>query len=181
MAHRLRDTLAGRFHVYTHCVWATPEYFRDTTDRLVFLRYLARATTKSQWTCIAFCLMTSHYHLILEVDDNTLPAAMQSLNHAYACSFNRRYGLRGHVQFRRYGARRICGDFDLLGTFAYVSKNPVAAGVCRRPENWSWSSYAGTIGRSEPATFVDDSALIDCFNLPPFEARDALRRYVEES
>src|SRR5581483_11533527 len=33
-----RDTAAGFFHLYAHCVWATDRYFRDDVDRMVFLR-----------------------------------------------------------------------------------------------------------------------------------------------
>jgi len=65
-----------------------------------------------------YCLMGSHYHLIVEVGDGVLPVAMHAMNLAYARHHNRRYGLRGHVQFRRYGSRRIESEADLLGTFA---------------------------------------------------------------
>lgn len=55
-----RDTAAGLFHIYTHCVWVTPELYRDDVDRLEFLRHLALVSSRPGWTCIAFCLMGSH-------------------------------------------------------------------------------------------------------------------------
>ena len=30
-----------------------------------FLRGLARVTKNLEWTCLAYCLMNSHYHLIM--------------------------------------------------------------------------------------------------------------------
>ena len=135
MARRPRDTTAGLFHVYTHCVWVTRELYRKDEDRLDFLRGLARVTNRSGWTCLAYCLMTSHYHLIVDVQDGALPTAMHSLNLPYVRNFNRRYGLRGHLQFAPYGARRIVDDGDLTYRFKYVAKNPVEAGVCERPED----------------------------------------------
>src|ERR1044072_864653 len=57
-------------------------------------------------TGCAVTLRRAHYHLLVEIDDGVLPAAMHSLNHGYACTFNRRHGLRGHVQSSRYGSRR---------------------------------------------------------------------------
>ena len=86
------------FHVYTHCVWACHTSIGTKADRSEFLRGLARVTATSRWTCMAYCLMTSHYHLIVEVADGVLPAAMHALNLPYARNFNRRYGLRGHLQ-----------------------------------------------------------------------------------
>jgi REP-associated tyrosine transposase len=181
MPHVRRDTTAGIFHVYTHCVWASRHLYRDDLDRTVFLRRLAEVTKKTEWTCIGFCLMQSHYHLIVAVADGVLPVAMHSLNLGYARDFNRRHGLRGHVQFRRYGARRIDSDSGLLACFRYVMRNPVTAGLCDSPCDWPWSSYRGTVGLEPPHTFVDPDRVYDCFD-GSLERRIAqLRAYVEES
>src|SRR5881275_1481676 len=80
MPRRLRDKTAGTFHVFTRCVYASPALYRDDLDRLEFLRHLGRTTSKLGWTCLGFCLMTTHYHLIVAVEDNVLPRAMHSLN-----------------------------------------------------------------------------------------------------
>jgi putative transposase len=180
VAHKLRDTSAGIFHVYTHCVWISPGHYRDDVDRLDFLRRLARITVDFGFTCVGFCLMTTHYHLIVEVDDGVLPGAMQKLNHGYACEFNRRYALRGHVQFRRYGSRRVGDETDFVNTYAYVMNNPVEAGLCAKASQWPWSSFAGTIGLRRPDSFVGDQRILRCFLLSP-DPRAALRRAVEES
>jgi REP-associated tyrosine transposase len=178
VAHQLRDISAGMFHVYTHCVWAAPAHFRDDVDRIEFLRGLARVTASFEWRCMGFCLMRTHYHLVLEVREGVLPAAMQSLNHAYAWHFNRRHGLRGHAQGQRYGSRRIVDPNDLVGTYAYVMNNPVEAGICSRASSWTWSSFRGTLGLTERSSFVDDGPVVGCFRreLDPLVA---LRRAVE--
>ena len=180
MPHKPRDTGAGLFHIYTHCVWAVPHLYRNDEDRYEFLRGLARVTAKFEWTCLAYCLMTSHYHLIVDVSDGALPPAMFALNLPYSLHFNRRYGLRGHVQFRRYGSRRIVDEDDLLGVFAYVANNPVEAGLCESPEEWPWSSYAGTVGLAPLASFVDPARLLRYFSWPDVDPQAALRRRVTE-
>jgi putative transposase len=181
MPHQPRDTAAGLFHVFTHCVWAAPAHYRDDIDRLDFLRKLAHVTAKAQWKCVAFCLMTTHYHLIVDVADGVLPIAMHALNLSYVRNFNRRHGLRGHAQFRRYGSRRISDDADLFKTFRYVARNPVEAGLCATPAEWPWSSYAGTIGLVEQHSFVDPALILSCFRWPDVDPVPALRTYVEES
>ncbi len=180
MPHQPRDIAAGTFHVFTHCVWAAESHFRDDTDRVDFLRELARVTPQTTWKCIAFCLMTTHYHLIVEVEEGVLPKAMHALNLSYARNFNRRHALRGHVQFRRYGSRRIHDDDDLLGAFKYVVRNPVEAGLCATPAEWPWSSYAGTVGLRKPHSFVDSAPLLRCFEWPDVDPTAGLRRRVEE-
>jgi REP element-mobilizing transposase RayT len=179
MPHQRRDVAAGTFHVFTHCVWAASALFRDRVDRLEFLRHLALTSVKTGWTCISYCLMSSHYHLIVRVEEGVLPTAMHSLNLAYACHHNRRYRLRGHVQFRRYGARRLHDDSELLTAFAYVARNPVDAGLCGSPQEWLWSSYRGTIGLAELPGFVDPASVLRCLGQAGIDPRAALRARVE--
>jgi len=179
MSRLRRDTSAGLFHVATHCVWVAPDLYRDSHDRLEFLRHLGRVTAKFEWTCVAYCLMSSHYHLIVEVDDGVLPRAMHSLNLAYARHHNRRYALRGHVQFARYGSWRIDDDCDLLARFRYVVRNPVRAGLCASPADWPWSSYAGTVGLASGASFVDASRLLHAMARPGLDTGAFLRGSVE--
>lgn len=174
-----RDTAAGIFHVYTHAVWGYPAMFADDLDRLDFLRHLARVSSGKGFTCIAFCLMGNHHHLIVEVEAAVLPAAMQDLNFAYARAFNAKYGLRGHVQYDRYGARRIVDEDDLVGRYAYVVNNPVEAGLCSTAEDWPWSSHAGTIGIAAAHSFVDPTRVLNAFRWSPDgDPREGLRRFV---
>lgn len=181
MPPKPRDISAGLFHVYTHCVWAAPALFRDDVDRLEFLRRLAEVTRRHGWNCVAYCLMRTHYHLIVRVDDGVLPRGMHRLNLGYAVHHNRRYGLRGHVQFRRYGARRLHDDAELAVAFAYVANNPVRAGLCSAPVAWPWSSYAGTVGVRGLSSFVDPREVVRAFDGCGFDARVALRAFVEAS
>lgn len=174
-----RDTQAGLFHVYTHCVWAVPDLYRDDVDRLEFLRRLAEVTRRTGWTCLAYCLMRSHYHLIVRVEDGVLPRAMHRLNLGYARHHNRRHGLRGHVQFRRYGSRRLHDRFELAIAVAYLAKNPVRAGVSPAASAWPWSSYGGTVGATELASFVDPDEVLRAFDWTGRDPRTALRMLVE--
>jgi len=176
-----RDTRAGVFHVFTHCVWAARALYRDDLDRTVFLRELARVTGTFEWTCIGFCLMRTHYHLILEVPENALPLGMQSLNFRYAINFNQRHGMRGHVQFERYGAVRIKSDSHLLTVFRYMVRNPVEARLCDRGADWPWSSYGGSVGLAEPHSFVDPRRVLQCLDSTAESAAAQLRAFVEKT
>jgi REP-associated tyrosine transposase len=181
MARKRRDTTPGIFHVFTHCVWAADRLYRDDTDRMRFLRELAAATAKTSWRCLAYCLMGTHYHLLLDVDAEVLPRGMHSLNFRYAAGFNKRHGMKGHVHGTRYNAYRIKGDADLLHRFKYVAVNPVEAQLCASPLEWPWSSYAATAGLGTPQPFVDDTLIRGCLDGPREIAVARLRRYVEGS
>lgn len=167
--------------MYTHCVWAVPELYRDDVDRLEFLRHLARVADEPGWTCLAYCLMRSHYHLLVRVEDGVLPRAMHRLNLAYARHYNRRYELRGHVQFRRYGARRLHDGYELAIAFSYLANNPVNARLCASAADWPWSSYAGTVGLKGLASFVNPSEVVAALGEVGIDPRAALRVFVERA
>ena len=174
-----RDLEPGLFHVYTHAVWAADALFCDDEDRVTFLRELARATGRCGWRCLAFCVMGTHYHLVLYVGAGVLAKGMHYLNFRYATHFNGRHAMKGHVHGRRYDARRIQSQTGLLRVFSYVAQNPPKAGLCEKAEDWRFSSYAGTIGLREQHSFVDDRLVLGCFEGPIAYARAALQRYVE--
>lgn len=178
MARKPRDLAAGLFHVTCHSVW-TSLLFRDDLDRFALLREIAAAVVDFGWKCLAYCVMTNHLHLILEVTEGTLAAGMKQINVRHACRFNARHRLRGHVYGGRYDARRLDTDAYLLAAFAYVANNPVEAGLCRSPVEWPWSSYAATVGLTEPMPWVDASRIVGYFGEPKEAAIARLRDYVE--
>ena len=178
MARSRRDTEAGVFHITGHSVWASRLY-DDDHDRLDYLRELTRVIAELGWRCLAYCLMTNHVHLLLEVDEGTLPSGMQALNTRYACRFNQRKKLRGHVFGGRYGSNRIDTPDYLLAAFAYIVNNPIEAGLCSSPLDWPWSSYAATVGLAEPPSFLARERLLSLVGPHREAAMRSLRSIAE--
>lgn len=154
-----RDAAPGIHHVWVNAA-GPAAYYRDDVDRLTWLRRLVRTTRRFEWTCVAFCQMTTHVHLLLDVSDESLPAGMRYLNGEYSRDFNARHDRVGHLVRRRYGNRRTEGGADLLGTYAYVVLNAAVEGMCPRGEDWRWSSYATTLGLTADFPFVDASVAV---------------------
>jgi REP-associated tyrosine transposase len=154
-----RDLAPGFHHVWVNAT-GRELYFRDPVDRMVWIRRLLRTLHAYQWTCVAFCQLDSHVHLLLEVPDGSLALGMKQLNVEYSKEFNARHDRSGQFVRGRYGSRRIADGDDLIATYAYVVLNAVAAGLAWQPEDWRWSSFATTLGRSADFAFVDASAAI---------------------
>jgi REP element-mobilizing transposase RayT len=128
----------GYFHVYARGVAGAAVFLRDE-DRRTFFGLLPTAVRRYRWELHSLCLMTTHYHLVLESTCRRLSAGMQWLNGIYAQDVNRRYGRRGHLFGGRFGARAIEEEDYLHATCEYVLLNPVRAGLCRRAADWPWS------------------------------------------
>jgi putative transposase len=129
-------------------------------DRMTWIRDLVSTAARHELTCLAFCQMTTHTHVLVDVPAAQLSAAMQRLNCTYSRRFNIRHGREGQFVRRRYGNRRVEGAKDLLGTYAYVVLNPVKAGITPRAEDWRWSSLASTLGMTDDYPFVDASLVL---------------------
>jgi putative transposase len=174
MPRRPRDVRPGFHHVWANATghW---DYFLDEVDRIDWVRRLVRVLDRRRWTCVAFCQMTTHVHLLLAVPDESLAAGMRDLNREYSCDFNLRHGRKGTLVRKRFGSRRIDDGADLLGAYSYVVLNPVAERLCLRAEEWRWGSYRTTLGMSSDFPFVDASSVV----AEAGGTHEALRQVVE--
>ncbi len=155
------------YHVMSHSI-EEQRFFRMKEDYRSFLGILGKAQQRYKLKVFAYCLLTNHYHILMETPLGNLGAAMQYLNGVYAMACNGRKGRRGHLTRCRYNAR-VIEDNDYFQTVAnYIAFNPVGAGLAVRPEDWLFSSYRATIGLSKPPRFLDVKGLLGYLN--PFGA-----------
>ncbi len=150
--------------------------FRDDVDKDAAVRLLREEVAHSRWTCLAYVIMLTHYHLLLRLDEATLSSGFFRLNLRYARYYNRRYDRRGHVFERRFDARIVEGEADELETARYIALNPPRANMCALPEEYGWSSYGSIIGLYPRDPIVD----LDAALAPVGGSRAAYRRFVEE-
>lgn len=168
------------YHVTARAVADRP-LFRDDADRRRFLAILHEVVERQDWACHAFCLMTTHYHLLVRTPSPNLATGMQRLNAHYARGSNDRHGWTGHVFGSRYHAGLIERDSHLLEVTRYVALNPVRAGLCRVPADWRWSSYRAILGLDARPSFLTVGWVLAHFGSNGERARDRFRRFVEDS
>lgn len=154
--------------------------FVTDDDRYDFCSRVNRTVEKYGWVCRAFCLMTTHYHLLLDVEENSLQPGMHRINGQYAQEFNKRHGRSGHLRGDRYRAEAVETDGHMLRAFRYIARNPVRAGLCKSPADWGWSNYRGSIGVDAGFSFVTDAPIHAYFGADREEAIRHLRAFVEE-
>ena len=128
----------GVFHVVTRGVAETWIY-QDDPDRVFFLGLLAGVVDACALECEVFCLMNTHYHVVVVGGRLNLSTALHRLNGTYATAYNKRYQRRGHVFADRFSSWLIETEEHLLATIRYVLANPVRAGLCDHPDAWRWS------------------------------------------
>lgn len=122
------------------------DIFRDDADRSSFSQTLGVVCAKTGWQVHAYCLMSNHFHLVVETPRANLVEGMKWLLGTYTMRFNRRHKLNGHLFAGRYKSLLIDESTPsyLRTVCDYVHLNPVRAGLLpkqHRLEKYRWSSY----------------------------------------
>jgi REP element-mobilizing transposase RayT len=154
--------------------------FAENDDRRWFEYRLDDVVRRYKWSCLSHCLLGTHYHLLVTTREPNLAAGMQRLNGMHAQAFNDRHEQFGGLLRDRYHSELVETEAHLLGVMRYIALNPVRAGLCARPADWRWSSYAGSIGWASPPPFLDLERLLGLFSADPALARSRFRAFVED-
>jgi putative transposase len=68
---------------------AQQNIYLSNADRQQFLNVLEHVIQRYNWVVHAYCLMSNHYHLLIETPDGNLSKGMRQLNGLYTQDFNR--------------------------------------------------------------------------------------------
>jgi REP element-mobilizing transposase RayT len=178
MARPPRPQIAGGVYHVTARGNRRQEIFTDTRDRLRFLALLGEIVDDLGWRCHAYCLMTNHYHLLLETPNGDISEGMHRLNGVYAKWFNWRHGYEGHLFERRFYGALVEGNVHLVELARYIVLNPVRAGLCRTAGEWRWSSYAAAIAKVRRPRFLTTEWLLPMFSDDSRKARALFADFV---
>lgn len=148
----------GYFHVYNRGV-NRRVIFKDAQDYQffegLFARHLGNKPAKDskgreylwfkpQVELLAYCLMPTHFHLLLiQKDDETaISKLLKSICTAYTMYFNKKYKRRGPLYENNFRASHILADSYLLHISRYIHLNP------KKFSTWPHSSYKDYITES---------------------------------
>jgi REP element-mobilizing transposase RayT len=137
--------------------------FLDDLDYRQFIQMLRQTVERFALECSNYCAMPNHYHAAIRPSQPNLSAAMQYLNGRYALWWNRRHKTVGHLFQGRFKSQVVQDDAYARSLARYIALNPVRAGLVKRPEDWRWSAYASTIGRSATPSFLAADATLALF------------------
>lgn len=179
MARPLRIEYPGAVYHVTSRGNEKKPVFKDEQDRLNFLNTLQHANKRYNWICHAYCLMTNHYHLLIETPDGNLSIGMRQLNGVYTQLFNKWHGRIGHLFQGRYKAILIQKDSHLLEVCRYVVLNPVRAKMDETPEEYPWSSYLATAGKAKPHPCLTTDWVLGQFSGKRSKAEQEYRQFVK--
>jgi putative transposase len=175
MPRPLRDQSAGIRHV-TCRGNRRQAVFHDDIDRERLLQLLGHVCRALEWRVFAWCLMTNHFHLVIQVPAGTISGGMQLMCGDYAQRFNWRHNFTGHLFQGRFRAEVVNDERYVFDAIRYVDLNPERAGI----EPWPWSSYWAHVRLEAPRPFHDPS-WVRRFGASWSSAAVAYERFVDDA
>ena len=151
------------------------DIYEDDVDRRTFLDVLSSVIGQFNWTCYAYCLMSNHYHLLIQTPDANLSKGMRQLNGVYTQAYNRRHNKTGHLFQGRYKSILVDEDNYLLELSRYIVLNPVRAGMVKRVDQWKWSSYMAMVGKVAVPDWLANDYLLSQFSA---QRKTAIQKYM---
>jgi REP element-mobilizing transposase RayT len=151
--------------------------FGTNADRRFVVRTAAGIFEEECVRCLAWALLSNHYHMLLRFDSTPPGRVLQRLNTTIAVRARRLRGERGPVFQSRYFSR-ICTDdgaYDQM--FAYTLGNPLRHGVLHslaELERHPWSGLGELLGLT-PAKLIDIPVVLSHFHDDPAVARRSVR------
>jgi REP element-mobilizing transposase RayT len=128
------------------------DIFTNDGDRLDFVRRFSRLLESTGTECLAWALMSNHFHLLLRTTAIPLSRFMKRLLTGYAVTFNLRHGRTGHLFQNRYKSI-VCDEEEyLLELVGYIHLNPLRAGLVSTLDaldSYPWSGHSVLMKNAE--------------------------------
>ena len=152
--------------------------FRETKDYEIFLQTVQEACEFWHLRVAAFCLLSNHYHLLVQTPNANLSRCLRHIDGVYTQRFNRRHGHDGPLFRGRYKALLIEADPYLLQLVRYIHRNPLEAGLAQTLDDYPWSSHQGYLSRGSKWKWLYKDRVLEMLAAKPAARVEVYRKFV---
>jgi REP element-mobilizing transposase RayT len=140
MPRKPRIEIAGYYHIVNRGV-EQRVIFQNAEDYEKFEELMCYYAKSHGITIHNYCLMSNHYHLLIEITRENLSKFMRQLSMNYAIYFNKKYKRTGHLWQGRFKSWYVTDEAYLYTLIRYIEQNPLKANIVKEPEEYPYSSY----------------------------------------
>lgn len=151
MARKAREDGPGVWHHVVNRGMSKRPLFERREDMRFFLARLARQVREGRIEVHAYCLMTTHYHLLLRSVNGELSEAMRRIQNEYSRRFNRQRERDGSLIRGRFFSRPVNSLRYRRILVRYIDSNPVRAAMTSQVGDYEHcSAHDHRTGRHRP-------------------------------
>ena len=140
------------------------EIYTDKHDYMGFIDLLQEVSEIFNVSIAAYCLMSNHYHLLIQTPDANLSRFMRHINGVYTQRFNLRHGHDGPLFRGRYKSILIDQDSYLLELIRYIHRNPFESGLEKAFGQYLWSSHKGYLSNAGKWDWLHKEFILSIFS-----------------
>ena len=164
MSRPLRIEYPGAWYHVMNRGRRREDIFLDESDYHLFLDVLKDTAKMWNLKVSAYCLMSNHYHLLVQTPEGNLSRCMRHLNGVYTQRFNLKHGLDGQLFRGRYKSVLVEEDNYLLELLRYIHRNPLEAGIVTKLNDYPWSSHRGYLEQEKGWSWLHRNMLLEMFS-----------------
>jgi len=150
------------------------EIFEGKKDYDAFIDLLKDIVEDYKVNIAAYCLMSNHYHLLIQTPEGNISRSMRHLNGVYTQRYNRFHHCDGQLFRGRYKCILVDADSYLLELVRYIHRNPLAVGMVEDLSKYTWSSHTGYLSGSKKWDWLHKNYVLSLFAKNKAES---IRRY----
>lgn len=140
MTRSEREDAPGAWHHVMNRGIAKRTLFESEVDIRTFLSRLACAARAKTIEVHAFCLLTTHFHLLLRSPAGRLSEGLHHVQNSYSRWFNRSRKRDGPLYRARFRSKRVDSLAYRYQLVRYIDANPVLAGLVEDPGTYPHGS-----------------------------------------
>jgi len=140
MPRKPRIEIAGYYHIINRGV-EQRKVFQEAEDYEEFEKLMCFYAESYEITIHNYCLMSNHYHLLIEINQPNLSKFMRQLGMSYSIYFNKKYRRTGHLWQGRFKSWFVTDEAYLYTLMCYIEQNPLKAKMVEKLEDYPYSSY----------------------------------------
>lgn len=138
------------------------DIFHDKRYFEIFLKVIQESFEKFDMVIHAYCLMSNHYHLILETPNANLSRVMRHINGVYTQRYNKLRETDGPLFRGRFKAILMEEETYLLNLSRYIHRNPIK--FVKKLEDYKWSSYPSYLNLVQSPKWLNKVKTMEFFD-----------------
>jgi putative transposase len=156
----------------------TENILSEQRDYNCFLDLLMESSELWNVKTSAYCLMPTHYHILLQTPNANLSRFMRHIDGVYTQRFNRSHQCDGQLFRGRYKSILVDADSYLLELMRYIHRNPLEAGLVDRPDAYDWSSHKGYVSDAKKWSWLHKDYVLSMFTRDKKQQRRLYKQFV---
>jgi putative transposase len=152
--------------------------FAKKEDYLSFIDLLKELDKVFNVKIAAYCLMSNHYHLLVQTPDANLSRSMRHLNGVYTQRYNKRNSCDGPLFRGRYKSIVVESDSYALELIRYIHRNPLEAGLVDNLQKYQWNTHKLYLSNAKKWNWLHKDFILKLFSKSKPESIRLYKQFV---